>query len=137
MKRPKRGKLLEAACPTQKVEKLLEAACPTQKVEKLLEAARPEGAEALSPGQRPGLFCSVSLSPCKGKSFITRGNLQSFCPYRAPCRLALNPGHCPGLRASALSGRAACVHNTPGLGASALYLCFTLRPAIFNSATRR
>ena len=24
-----------------------------------------------------------------------------------------------------------------GLGASALYLCFTLRPAIFNSATRR
>ena len=34
-------------------------------------------------------------------------------------------------------GKAACVHNTPGLGASALYLCFTLRPAIFNSATRR
>ena len=105
MKRPKRGKLLEAACPTQKVEKLLEAARPTQKVEKLLEAARPEGAEALSPGQRPGLFCSVSLSPCKGKSFKTRGNLQSFCPYRAPCRLALYPGRCPGLRASALSGR--------------------------------
>ena len=25
----------------------------------------------------------------------------------------------------------------PGLRASALYLCFTLRPAIFNSATRR
>ena len=85
MKRPKRGKLLEAACPTQKVEKLLEAACPTQKVEKLLEAARPEGAEALSPGQRPGLFCSVSLSPCKGKSFKTRGNLQSFCPYYYIC----------------------------------------------------
>ena len=69
LKRPKRGKLLEAARPTQKVEKLL-------------EAARPERAEALSPGQRPGLFCSVSLSPCKGKSFKTRGNLQSFCPYR-------------------------------------------------------
>ena len=82
MKRPKRGKLLEAACPTQKVEKLLEAARSTQKVEKLLEAARPERAEAHSPGQRPGLFCSVSLSPCKGKSFKTRGNLQSFCPYR-------------------------------------------------------
>ena len=39
----------------------------------------------------------------------------------------------PGLGASALSGRAACVHNNPGLGASALYLCFTLRPAISNS----
>ena len=32
LKRPKRWKLLEAACPTQKGE-LLEAACPTQKVE--------------------------------------------------------------------------------------------------------
>ena len=37
-----------------------------------------------------------------------------------------NPGRCPGLGASALSGRAAS-------GAFGLYLCFTLRPAIFNS----
>ena len=28
----------------------------------------PEGAETLSPGQRPG-FVGVSLAPCKGKSF--------------------------------------------------------------------
>ena len=32
--------------------------------------ARPERAEALSPGQRPG-FVGVSLAPCKGKSFKT------------------------------------------------------------------
>ena len=32
------------------------------------QAARPERAEALSPGQRPG-FVDVSLAPCKGKSF--------------------------------------------------------------------
>ena len=38
------------------------------KAQKLIEAARPEGAEALSPGQRPG-FVGVSLAPCKGKSF--------------------------------------------------------------------
>ena len=38
------------------------------KGQKLIEAARPEGAEALSPGQRPG-FVGVSLTPCKGKSF--------------------------------------------------------------------
>ena len=31
-------------------------------------AARPEGAEAPSPGQRPG-FVGVILAPCKGKSF--------------------------------------------------------------------
>ena len=43
---------------------------------------RPERAEAPSPGHRPGLL-------------------------RAPCCLPLYPGRCPGLGASALSGRAA------------------------------
>ena len=58
------------------------------------------------------------------------------------------PGRCPGLGASALSGRAASGASAlsgraasgafgssgrAASGASALYLCFTLRPAIFNS----
>ena len=30
---------------------------------------------------------------------------ESFCPYRAYCWLLLYPGRCPGLGASALSGR--------------------------------
>ena len=33
-------------------------------------AARPERAEALSPGQRPG-YKAISNAPCKGKSFKT------------------------------------------------------------------
>ena len=44
-------------------------------------------------------------------------------------------------RKSCKTGRQVCVHKhpgrCPGLRASARYLCFTLRPAIFNSATRR
>ena len=35
-------------------------------------AARPEGAKALSPGQRPG-YKAFSNTPCKGKSFKTHG----------------------------------------------------------------
>jgi len=51
--------------------------------------------------------------------------------------LPLYPGRCPGLGASALSGRAASgafgLSGRAASGASGLYLCFTLRPAIFNS----
>ena len=45
------------------------------------QAARPEGAEAHSPGQRPG-YKAISNAPCKGKSFKTPGIFLSFCPYR-------------------------------------------------------
>ena len=62
---------------------------------------------------------AISKAPCKGKSFVNYLILKAF----------------------ALTGRQVCVHKhpgrCPGLRASALYLCFTLRPAIFNSATRR
>ena len=38
------------------------------KGQKLIEAARPEGAEALSPGQRPGLSCSQTWRPVRAKA---------------------------------------------------------------------
>ena len=79
----------------------------------LIYPARPEGAEALSPGQRPG-YKAISNAPCKGKSFkihlikienplryvkllplqgvscislIPRALpwAKSFCPFRAYC----------------------------------------------------
>ena len=28
---------------------------------------------------------AISKTPCKGKSFKIPGNIQSFCPFRAPC----------------------------------------------------
>ena len=78
----------EALSPGQRTQAArpegAEALSPGQRT----QAARPEGAEALSPGQRPGLFGAVT---CR--------------PYRAHCCLPLYPGRCPGLRASAPSGR--------------------------------
>ena len=39
------------------------------KGQKLIEAARPERAEALSPGQRPGfLFCARAARPVRAKA---------------------------------------------------------------------
>ena len=39
---------------------------------------RPERAEALSPGQRPGLLRSQTWRPCKGKSFKTQAIFKAF-----------------------------------------------------------
>ena len=73
----------EALSPGQRVQSArpegAEALSPGQRV----QSARPEGAEALSPGQRPG-YKAINNAPCKGKSFKIPGNIQSFCPYRAP-----------------------------------------------------
>ena len=37
---------------------------------------RPEGAEALSPGQRPGLFCAQPCRPERAKALHTAKNYQ-------------------------------------------------------------
>ena len=64
---------------------------------------RPVRAAAPSPGQRPGFFMDAKLTPCKGKSF-----LNVFKAFALTGRFAdyqHYPGRCPGLGASALSGR--------------------------------
>ena len=48
---------------------------------------------------------AISKAPCKGKSFVYCQIFESFCPYRATGLRPLYPGRCPGLGASALSGR--------------------------------
>ena len=48
---------------------------------------------------------AISKAPCKGKSFKILGNVQSFCPTGRQVCVRNYPGRCPGLRASALSGR--------------------------------
>ena len=51
-----------------------------------------------------GKSIAKTNAPCKGKSV----NYQCFCPYRAfGLYLSVHPGRCPGLCASAPSGRAA------------------------------
>ena len=44
-----------------------------------LHPIRPEGAEALSPGHRPGYKC-MQLTPCKGKSILHRADFYAFAP---------------------------------------------------------
>ena len=66
---------------------------------------RPERAEAPSPGHRPGLLRALAYRPVRAKALKALGNLQSFCPYRAPYRLPSYPGRCPGLGAFGPSAR--------------------------------
>ena len=42
------------------------------------QAARPERAEALSPGQRPGLFCSQTCRPVRAKALKYRAIYKAF-----------------------------------------------------------
>ena len=63
-----------------------------------------KGQKLLAQGIALGIM-SISKAPCKGKSFQIPGNIQSFCPYRRQVCVHTHPGRCPGLRASALSGR--------------------------------
>ena len=72
-----------------------------------------KGQKLLAQGNALGIK-AISKSPCKGKSFTN-------CPWsfkafaltgRQVCEHA-NPGRCPGLRASALSGRAAYMSFLP------------------------
>ena len=42
-----------------------------------------KGQKLLAQSNALGII-ATSKAPCKGKSFKTPNNLQSFCPYRAP-----------------------------------------------------
>ena len=48
------------------------------KGQKLIEAARPERAEALSPGQRPGLSCSQTCRPVRAKALKLLAIFKAF-----------------------------------------------------------
>ena len=64
-----------------------------------------KGQKLLAQGSALGIV-TVSNAPCKGKSFINfRVSFKAFAlTGRQVCEHD-NPGRCPGLRASALSGR--------------------------------
>ena len=95
-------------CTVEITQHALSQRSPAESIgkgQKLIEAARPEGAEALSPGHRPGLSCSQTWRPVRAKAlkltlkFIKLLPLQgalltvtiprampwakSFCPFRA------------------------------------------------------
>jgi hypothetical protein len=49
---------------------------------------------------------AISKAPCKGKSFVYCQVFESFCLTGRQVCVHKHPGRCPGLGASALSGRA-------------------------------
>ena len=66
-----------------------------------------KGQKLLAQGSALGIV-TVSNAPCKGKSFINfRVSFKAFALTGRQVCVRNNPGRCPGLRASALSGHAA------------------------------
>ena len=72
-----------------------------------------KGQKLLAQGNALGIN-DIHLTPCKGKSFTYRRGFSFFIrcilkllPLQGALLITLYPGRCPGLGASALSGRAA------------------------------
>ena len=63
-----------------------------------------KGQKLLAQGSALGIL-AISLSPCKGKSFIIAWYLKAFALTGRQACIHHYPGRCPGLGASALSGR--------------------------------
>ena len=64
-----------------------------------------KGQKLLAQGNALGII-AISKAPCKGKSFVNSLSFKAFAlTGRQVCEHD-NPGRCPGLRASAPSGRA-------------------------------
>ena len=68
------------------------------------KVVRPEGAEAPSPGQRPGCNTSKAKRPVRAEALI----MNAFALTGRFALDILHPGRCPGLGASAPSGRTTC-----------------------------
>ena len=87
---------------------------------------RPEGAEALSPGQRPGLFWTQTCRPVRAKALKLQAIYKAFA-------LTGRLVDCQYTQGVALGWGLLPFQGVLLVGAVELYLCFTLRPAIFNS----
>ena len=80
--------------------------CPEQNDRSSQKQHALKGQKLLAQGNALGIK-AFSKAPCKGKSFKTSGNNKAFALTGRHVCEHNNPGRCPGLRASALSGRAA------------------------------
>uniref|UniRef100_UPI004025561C hypothetical protein n=1 Tax=Prevotella sp. TaxID=59823 RepID=UPI004025561C len=66
-----------------------------------------KGQKLIAQGNALGIK-AISKAPCKGKSFTNcPWSFKAFALTGRQVTAPNNPGRCPGLRASALSGRAA------------------------------
>ena len=77
------------------------------KIIRPVRLARPEREEAHSPGQRPGLLRTQTCRPVRAKALKLQTISKAFALTGRLADCHYYPGRCPGLGASALSGRAA------------------------------
>ena len=63
-----------------------------------------KGQKLLAQGNALGIM-AIGKAPCKGKSFMYCLDFKAFALTGRQICVQNNPGRCPGLRASALSGR--------------------------------
>ena len=66
-----------------------------QKKLRPVRLARPEGAEALSPGQRPGLSCSQTCRPVRAKALKLQGQFVKLLPLQGDLLIAFIPRALP------------------------------------------
>ena len=78
----------------------------TLKVQKLQKQHALKGQKLLAQGIALGMM-AISKAPCKGKSFVYSRYFKAFALTGRQGCVRNYPGRCPGLGASALSGRAA------------------------------
>ena len=107
--------------PARPFVRLKSSNTPFCTIEIVLHALK--GQKLLAQGSALGIN-DIQLTPCKGKSFTYRRGFSIFIrcilkllPLQGALLIALYPGRCPGLWASALSGRAA-------VGCLAFRACF-------------
>ncbi len=74
------------------------------KAQKLQKQHALKGQKLLAQGIALGII-AVSKAPCKGKSLINSWFFKAFALTGRQVCVHNNPGRCPGLGASALSGR--------------------------------
>ena len=65
----------------------------------------PEGAEALSPGQRPGLLRMIAYRPVRAKALKLQAIYKAVALTGRLADKLLYPERCPGLRAFGPSAR--------------------------------
>ena len=75
-------------------------------------AARPERAEALSPGQRPGSFLDAICRPVRAKALKLQGQFVKLLPLQGVLLIAFIPRALPWAK-SFCPFRACCLMNTP------------------------
>ena len=92
-----------------------------------------KGQKLLAQGITLGVV-AISKAPCKGKSFVNYLILKAFALTGRQVCVHKHPGRCPGLRASAPSGRVG--QNLRNFGGAKLRITLQLLQGVLGNSNR-